>query len=147
MGMSGGDKLKSYLERIGNNLGNDPSVDVGFFAGSTEHDSGLPSAYVALNNEYGTKTAPSRPFFRNMIAAGKKHWPADLGRALAAYQYDAENALNFIGRQMKEELQASIIAPGYVANADSTIEHKNGRDQTLIDTTDMYKNVEFKVKS
>jgi hypothetical protein len=153
----GGDKLISVLQQYQKNLGNDPTVSVGFFSGSTESKTGIPSAQVALLNEYGSNRSgtkkdgttynvytPPRPFFRNMIRKGKLHWGIDLGKYLKKYDFDSNKALNSIGGQMSEELQESIQAPGYTPLAQSTIDRK-GNSQTLIETNDMMNAVSHQV--
>ena len=57
--ISGGDKLLKKVAEIVSSSGDGEFVKVGFLSGSTETDSGLPSAFVAAANEYGG-TIPSR---------------------------------------------------------------------------------------
>lgn len=140
----GGDKLCALLKQYSKNLEGKPTVSVGFFSGSTEKKSGLPSAYVALLNEYGGENTPPRPFFRSMIKDGEGHWGEDLGRYLESSQMSADNALTYIGEQMKEELKESIQLPRYAKLAQSTI-NKKGHSQTLIDTGDMLDAVSYQV--
>ncbi len=151
---TGGGKLMDKLREIEDGLKNDPTVNVGFFSGSTEAKTGIPSAYAALLNEYGssytdekgrTRTAPPRPFFRNMIAKGQPHWGEDLGNYLIQTKLDAEKSLKFMGVQMSEELQDSIQAPGYAPLKESTIE-KKGHARTLVDSADMLRAVDFQIE-
>ncbi len=151
---TGGGKLMDKLREIEDGLKNDPTVNVGFFSGSKESKTGTPSAYVALINEYGgtvtdkagkKRTTPPRPFFRNMIAKGKPHWGEDLGNYLIQTKLDAEKSLKFMGVQMSEELQDSIQAPGYAPLKESTVKRK-GHSQTLIDSADMLRAVDFQIE-
>ena len=192
----GGDKLAAKLKELSAKANNDALLKVGFFEGSTESKTGMPSAQVAYINEFGgtvpartvpahraniyrkvdksgnflngarfTKKSksnfvtehdvpdheipehkiPSRPFFRGMIKNGEKHWGDDLADQLQNFGCDTKKALNALGDQLVAELQESILAPGYVPLAPSTIKAK-GNDQTLIDSNDMYNAVKFEVE-
>ncbi len=192
----GGDKLAAKLKELASKANKDALLKVGFFEGSTENDSGLPSAYVAFINEFGgtipertvpehmttiyrrvdksgnllnkgrfvkrrksnyatdhvvpehvipEHKIPARPFFRNMIASGEKHWGKDLGEHLKHFDYDVDKSLDSMGEQLSDELQESIKAPGYAPLAPSTIA-KKGNDQTLIDSHDMINAVKFEVE-
>ena len=140
----GGEKLAALLKQYEKNLGDEPSVSVGFFSGSRESKTDQPTAYVALCNEYGTKNAPPRPFFRNMVINGKPNWGKNLGAYLISENMNSSAALNDMGMLMKEQLQESIQAPGYAPLAESTIARK-GNAQTLIDSSDMINAVDFQV--
>lgn len=66
----------------------------------------IPVAQVAFWAEYGTVTAPARPFFRIMIDNNKRSW----GRMLKA-QFDAgnyEDMFDLLGEEIKMELFESI---------------------------------------
>ncbi len=155
---SGGEKLKALLTKYAANLRGNPEVLVGFFAGSTESKTGIPSAQAAALNEYGSVhtiqsedgsskkiNIPPRPFFRYMVNKGKPHWGADLGRELIASDMNANTALNELGRQMKEELHESIEAQDYAPLKQSTIDRK-GHDTTLFDSGDMKRAADYQVK-
>jgi hypothetical protein len=105
--VTGGNKLASRLQQIAANLAKATTVEVGFMAGSTEPD-GTPTPLVAALNEYGTRTAPPRPFFRTMIAKESHSWPGNLGNALRANDYDAAKAFGLLGQNIQEKLQLSI---------------------------------------
>ena len=143
----GGDKLKLILERIAAKANENKLVNVGFFEGSTESQSGLPTAFVAICNEYGSPSrgVPPRPFFRRMIQHGSPHWGIDLGAALVHYEMDSSKALEGMGHQMVAELQGSIQDRVYAPLKESTVARK-GNDQTLIDSADMIQSVNFQVK-
>ncbi len=87
---------------------------------------------------------PSRPFFRRMIKLGEKHWGDDLGSHLKHYGLDSDLSMIAMGQQLTNELQDSILAPGYVPLAESTIRAK-GNSQTLVDSNDMINAVAFEV--
>jgi hypothetical protein len=153
----GGDKLTSLLQQYEANLKGQPSVSVGFFSGSTESKTLIPSAQAALLNEYGgtrsgtkkdgtayTVTTPPRPFFRTMIRDGEKHWGNDLAKELKSTDMNASLSLNGLGTQMQEELIESAQLQRYTKLAQSTIDRK-GNNTTLDDTGDMINAIAYQV--
>ena len=105
--LKGGDKLTTRLKQIAANLATASVVEVGFMEGSTEPD-GTSTPMVAALNEFGTKTAPPRPFFRTMIKKENASWPGKIGAALKANDYRASIALDLVGQNIQEALQQSI---------------------------------------
>jgi hypothetical protein len=87
---------------------------------------------------------PARPFFRQTIANGSKHWGTDLGRMLIGAQYNVPKSLARMGLQMIKELQAAIVAFSDPPNAPSTIA-KKGFNKPLIDSGDMKASVDAEV--
>ncbi|CAE6857243.1 hypothetical protein R75461_07781 [Paraburkholderia nemoris] len=92
-----------------------------------------------------TVTIPPRPFFRSMIAKESPHWGDDLGRLLVANGYDTARAFDQMGESMRGELQQSIRDLRTPANAPSTIARK-GSDDPLIDSSNLLRSVEHRVK-
>lgn len=144
-GFSGGEKLLAKLKGILKQVEKNGIVKTGFFEDSKENKSGLPTAFVALMNEYGGSVVSSkggnyyrlpRPFFRRMIKMGEKHWGEDLGSYLKKYGFSVNLALEALGQQMEDELKQSIADRVYAPLAPSTVARK-GNDQTLIDSGDM----------
>jgi hypothetical protein len=109
-GWRGGDKLETYLKDMGTKVSNAKSVSVGFLENATE-PSGVGVAMVAAIQEFGAPGVgiPSRPFFRNMIAAHKSEWGEDVTKILQAHDYDADHALNLMGEHIGGQLRQSII--------------------------------------
>lgn len=101
------DKLKKALGEIGRKLGSGSKVRVGFLEGATYPD-GKPVALVAAWNEFGTATAPPRPFFRNMIAAKKAEWPKAIAGLLPENSYDVHLTLDQAGFAIAGQLSESI---------------------------------------
>jgi hypothetical protein len=57
--ITGGDKLKSYLKDLAKKISHSGVLNVGFLEGSSERKGNIPSALVALWNEFGgTATIP-----------------------------------------------------------------------------------------
>lgn len=69
---------------------------------------GLYVAQVAFWVEFGTKTAPARPAFRNMIRSNSGDWGGDLGNYLKTTHYDAARSLGLIGTEIQDQLKDSI---------------------------------------
>lgn len=127
--MSLGDKLRSLSRRMSG------AVEVGFLEGATYPD-GTPVAAVAYWNEYGTATAPPRPYFRTMIENEKSTWGPKLA---AAYQHtggDGEKAFRLVGEDIQGALIQSINDLTEPPLAQSTIDRK-GFDKPLIETSHM----------
>jgi hypothetical protein len=139
--LSGGEGIAKALKDIGQKMSG--SVNVGFLAGATYPD-GTSVAQVAFWNEFGTTTAPPRPFFRTTIARESPGWGALMGRAAGYYNYDGATVLKFMGIKIAEQVTDAIIGWNNPKNADSTIAAK-GFDKPLIHTGDMSRSVDFEV--
>lgn len=86
-------------------------IEVGYFNGSK--DNLLPS--IAFWNEFGTYTAPARPFFRNTINEYQKQWVKNYIKA-------NENTSNYrIAMQIKDNLQFVIRRGQFKENSPITI--------------------------
>jgi hypothetical protein len=129
IGITGGGKLGSVLADIAK-VGK-PELRVGFLAGKTEAD-GTPVPLVAFWNEFGTKHAPPRPFFRNMVADKGKAWPGEVAKVLKATGYDGPRTLLLMGERIKGQLQQSIVALTTPPLAASTILRKGGGSQASL---------------
>lgn len=106
--VSGGTHMAAALEKIAKQLGNGKLLRVGFLE-TEKYPDGTNVAQVAFWNEYGTKTAPPRPFFRSMIAKKKAGWGPALGRLLVQNAYDVDKAMKTMGLGMSEQVVTSII--------------------------------------
>lgn len=140
--VSGGDKLAKVLADIGNKI-QGKKLKVGFLSGATYPD-GTPVAQVAAENEFGTDTIPTRPFFRSMIAKHSGTWGVQLAKAMSHYNEDADKALGLMGEVIKGQLQDEIVQFSTPANAPSTIAAK-GFNNPLIDTGHMRNSVDYVV--
>jgi hypothetical protein len=106
--IKGGDRLEAFLKGMASKVTNASTLRVGILEGATEAD-GTPSAMVAFWAEFGTRTAPPRPFFRTMIAKHGDEWPGQISALLANNGMDAKNALEVMGQVIAGELRQSII--------------------------------------
>lgn len=151
--VTGGKKLKLALLAMEKKLSRPGVLRVGFQDGATYPPSTnakflkavgskakpkenpiLSIAQVAWWNEFGTKTAPSRPFFRTTIAKRSKEWSKVLQAALKSTDYDGIAALNILGEAMVDDVTNSIAQWSDPPNAPLTIKIK-GFDKPLLGTT------------
>lgn len=96
-------------------------MKVGIMGAKTYPD-GIKVATVGYLNEYGTKTAPARPFFRTAVEKNKDVLPAMAASLLK--NNDPETALRLIGEHMAGEFSDSVMTWSDPPNAQSTIDAK-----------------------
>jgi hypothetical protein len=144
--VSGGEKLEKYLTDTASKVKNAATVKVGFLEGSTYPD-GTSVPMVAAIQEFGapSRGIPSRPFFRNMIAAHGDQWPAAIGAILAANGMDARDALTKVGVGIEGQLRQSIVDTNEPPLAAATVKRK-GFDKPLVDTGHMLGSISSEVK-
>lgn len=109
-------KLHLLTERFRGNK----AVKTGVFS-DRKYVDGMSVAQTAFWGEYGTKTAPPRPFFRNAINANKDKWRDTLVKALKNTNYDTAKALALLGEQMMGDIQDEIISGSFAANSPVTL--------------------------
>ena len=97
---------------------------------------GTPIAAVAFWNNYGTSTAPARPFFSNMIEEQKPTWGGKVAKLVKATSGDGAKVLALMGEDIQSALIQSIRDTDEPPNAPSTIKRK-GFNKPLVDTGDM----------
>lgn len=152
---SGGARLNARLAAIAKKLGGRPVVRVGFLENATYPD-GSGVAAVAAMNEFGTATAPPRPFFRRMIAAKKDEWGPATALALKATNYDAKAALGRVGMGIAGQLRQAIVDFTDPPLAPSTIARKSrgsvgnlhgvlGPAKPLVDTGLMLASIDMEI--
>lgn len=117
-------------------------VKVGVIDGSKYPD-GTSVASVAFWNEYGTKTAPSRPFFRSTIQEQKSAWVQLAQKGIKAGM-SIEHVLGLVGAQMMTDVQFSIMTWQTPPNAAYTVA-KKGFQAPLRDTMLMHDSIKFEV--
>lgn len=101
---------------------------------------------VAAWNEYGTGTAPPRPFFRTMIRNKAHEWGPALAIQLRLNDYDLDKSLKVLGEGIAGQLRESIINTNSPPLAQSTIARK-GFSKPLVDTAHMLMSVDYEVIS
>ena len=162
---SGGEGLKSYLDKLTGSLGGATQVEVGFLEGSqagwagprplrkgqkktvkTESSVGhqMPAATVAFMLEYGTSKMPPRPFFSNMISRRSPYWGKLVEVALKSQGFNSDAALQMVGLKIKEQLQQEILEFTNPDILQSTKDRK-GFIQPLIDSHNMIDSIDFRV--
>ena len=87
-----------------------------------EGEAPIKVATVGYMNEYGTKTAPARPFFRTAVDKNKDVIPAMAASLLKSN--DPETVLRLIGEHMVGEFTDSVMTWSDPPNAHSTIAAK-----------------------
>jgi hypothetical protein len=134
--IKGGEGLQRRLAEIAAGLDTAQEVRVGFLEGSTYPD-GTSVALVAASHNWGVPgKLPARPFFSQMVDKQQSGWPALIELGLKRSGMNARGALEFAGRIMVEQLQASILAGGFAPLSPKTIARK-GFDKALVDTSHM----------
>lgn len=132
MAMTWGAKLSAHIAGIAEKLAKGKTLRVGFLE-TAKYPDGTNVAQVAFWNEYGTKNAPPRPFFRTLIAEKSSGWGRNLGHALTATGYDTTQSLLTVGGHINDQLTNSIRNFSTPGNAPSTIA-KKGFDKPLLNT-------------
>lgn len=105
--LTGGAKLQAKLKELADKIGSN-SVSVGFLEDATYPD-GTNVAQVAFWLNYGTKTAPPRPFFTNMIRDKSEGWGNTLAKLCKAEDFDVHKVMGLMGEGIKGQLQQAII--------------------------------------
>lgn len=147
MGLKGGSQAKRYLEAMAEAVGGASGVRVGFLEKATypagSEGAALHIAQVAFWNEFGTSTAPARPYFRGFIADELGDWGEQFGAYLKDSHFDSAKAFELMGVSMKDGLTNAIASwPG--DNAPSTIARK-GFDHGLVDRGIMQRATDYEV--
>lgn len=127
--------LKDYRKRKKAQVG-PPKPDV---------SEALHVAQAAFWDEYGTATAPARPFFRNMIRSESPEWGVSLGNYLKSTEYDAARSLQLMGVDISDALKDSINE-WPADNAPLTIAIK-GFDKGLVHSNLMQRSTDYEVQT
>ena len=119
-----GEGLANYLKKLAPES-TGAHVKVGVLENSKYPD-GTPVPLVAFWNEYGTRTAPPRPFFRDTIERNKKNWSdmtlRGIGRGLPVTEI-----LGLVGLQMQTDIQTAIMTCENPPNSPNTIRKPNNK--------------------
>lgn len=125
----------------------DGIVRIGWFSQHRYAD-GLPVASVAIYNEYGTPTAPARPFMRPVMHGQKQTISENLTHLYKSAIRNNQNTmkvLEMIGEDVRWRIQAQILATNTPPNAPSTIKAK-GFNKPLYDTGFMLNTVSYQTE-
>ena len=120
------------------------SVDIGLVNANDEVMS------YAIENEYGTKKIPARPFYRTGLIDGFRRKTLDMyiKKQLEEALYTGEDWNTFykkIGEKGEFFLKDSLLRGGWVPLSEITIK-KKGRSTPLIDTSNMFNSIGSVVK-
>lgn len=138
-----GAAIDAYIEELCKH-----KVQIGFNEDSGSYDDGTTVAQVAAWNEYGTETAPARPFMRQtvddyedkIIKHGQNQFKTELKGGKSA-----ERVLNAMGSYVKGCIQKEIVEGEFEPNAPSTIAKKHS-ERPLIDSSHMRQSVTYVIK-
>jgi len=92
---------------------------------------------VAKFNEYGTVTAPPRPWLRTSLKRRRTRWGKLAGAAMTQGPASAsQQGLQQLAVVMASDVKETLLAGPWEPNAPATIRKKgpNGSDQPLVDT-------------
>lgn len=139
----GGKKLDLALGSLEQKITRGGVLRVGFLEKSKYPD-GMHIAQVAFWNEFGTITAPSRPFFRTTVKRQSPVWGDRLAKVLPAVGFDGQKALAILGQSARDDIENAIAQWATPPNAPSTVARK-GFDKPLVDKGLMQRAVDFEV--
>ena len=129
----------------------DAYVSVGVHEGAGSYEGGQEVLQVALWNEFGTETIPSRPFFRTAIDQNEgliNQWREEMVHKMILGEITPKKALEAIGFRVQVLVQNQIKSNMPPPNAPSTIAHKAREGVapvTLIETGLLLRSITFKV--
>lgn len=107
--LTGGAKLHAKLAELAKRVNKKRDLRVGFIEGAKYPDSDVTAPQAAFWLNYGTKTAPPRPFFTNMVREKSDEWADILGRLLADNDMDIDAALHLLGEGIEDQLRDAIV--------------------------------------
>jgi hypothetical protein len=108
--MSGGGKLDAYLAKMAKQLDKQQTLRVGFLETAKYPDADHTQvAQVAAWLNFGSKTAPPRPFFTDMVAAKSPAWGDKLCKLIQINDGDIALSLGQVGEGIKGQLESALI--------------------------------------
>ena len=113
----------------------------------TENEDGVDLADIAMFNELGTDSIPSRPFLRDSVDAHANEINAFLKniKKETVEGGSADEILKKIGVFQKGLIQTEIVNGDFAANAESTI-RKKGSAKPLIDTGRLRQSINYTIQ-
>lgn len=106
------DGLKKYMQ-------GKTSIRVGILE-DAKYPDGTQMAQVAAWNEYGSATAPARPFLRPCVNQNHDKWIEQIKKIFASTQ-DSEHTLKLVGEEMINDFKDSIKNTTSPANSPVTL--------------------------
>ena len=122
-------------------------VVAGMLRDSGKAENGASYVDIATWNEYGTGHIPSRPFIRISADTNKAAW-GRLAQQCVNNVIDGDNprdAAQVVGHRMVEDIRKVFGSSMLKANAPSTVK-KKGRNEPLVDSGEMRRRVNFRIK-
>ena len=122
-------------------------VTVGVHEGAGAYPSGVPVATVAFWNEFGTRSAPARPFFRSAIDEKINDiisYIDEMRAEIINGKCTPKHALEKIGFYVQEIIKAKILSNVPPPNAPGTLARKAGT-KTLVDSRLLLRSIAFEV--
>lgn len=111
MSIKGGDKLRAKLAEVAKRVSGKHTLRVGFLEGSRyPGQTDVTAAETAFWLNYGTKTAPPRPFFTNMINEKSDSWGDLLAHLIIENGATVDDALNIVGELIEDQLRDAIFS-------------------------------------
>lgn len=134
-------KLSQYEVRIGFQEGEN------YYEDEDNQGDKVDILDVAMWNELGTETSPSRPFMRDAIDKHEKKLKNFIASKKDEFtkKMDHEQLLKESGLFIKDLIQEEIRKGDFVPNAPSTIS-KKGSSRPLIDTGQLRQSVNYVVR-
>lgn len=114
--ISGGAKMKKALDDLAKKVAKGGHVDVGYFDRSPDYKDGASMPQVAAWMEFGTRTAPARPFMRNTVAKHSNRWGEELEAALKRSDFDVKTALSDVGTVIENQICDEIAEGTFEPN-------------------------------
>lgn len=151
--MAGHDKTTAAGEKFLKELQelSQMQVRVGFQRGKKHKGKGKRAGAdlvdIALYNELGTDTIPSRPFLAQTVdqqGEAIKQASAEMVVQVVEGKMKGKQALKNIGVLVKGAVQQQMVEGEFVPNAPSTIQRK-GSDKPLIDTGQLRQGVSYQI--
>lgn len=133
--------LSDYLSKY---KSENAHVNVGVIEQAT-YPTGESVAQVAFWNEYGTATAPSRPFFRQTINDNKSDWVASVGNLMKLHNGDTQKVMGLMGQHIQGQITQSITTWTTPPNSAYTVAMK-GFQKPLVDTGQLSRSISYEVK-
>lgn len=107
--ITGGAKLAAKLKELSKKVSSGADLRVGFMEGATYPDEKhTPVALVAWWLNYGTKTAPPRPFFTDVIRNESDRWGDVLAVFLQQTDFDVMRSMNLMGEYIEGQVSESL---------------------------------------